>query len=103
MGRSTSTAHRCMGDDRPVPSPTTSPAEQPPDLIRLSAVLPDEFNQSAGRNLGFRRRGEIKHVLLVNRRLFGLLVGAAGALAHSRYDLRLHLDTDQRYEIKRAA
>jgi hypothetical protein len=71
------------------------------DLVSLRHV--DEFNQSAGRNLGFRRRGEVKHVLLVNRRLFGLLVGAAGALTHSRYDMRLHLDADERYEIKRAA
>uniref|UniRef100_UPI002F35D546 hypothetical protein n=1 Tax=Methylobacterium radiotolerans TaxID=31998 RepID=UPI002F35D546 len=41
------------------------------DLIGLRHV--DEFNQSAGRNLGFRRRGNVEHHLLVNRRLFELL------------------------------
>ncbi len=61
----------------------------------------DEFNQSAGRNLGFRKRGEVRHVLLVNRRLFGLLMGGSGVLGRSRYDLRLHLDRNQRFEIKR--
>src|SRR5215212_2688053 len=43
------------------------------DLVGLRHI--DEFNQSAGRNLGFRKRGEVRHVLLVNRRLFGLLMG----------------------------
>jgi len=61
----------------------------------------DEFNQSAGRNLGFRKRGDVRHVLLVNRRLFGLLMGGSGVLACSRYDLRLHLDRNQRFEIRR--
>src|SRR3954471_21368425 len=61
----------------------------------------DEFNQSAGRNLGFRKRGEVRHVLLVNRRLFGLLMGGSGVLGPSRYDLRLRLDRNQRYEIRR--
>ncbi len=43
----------------------------------------------------------MKHILLVNKRLFGFLMGPV--LAHSRYDFRLHLDKHQRYEIKRAA
>jgi hypothetical protein len=43
----------------------------------------------------------VKHVLLVNRRLFGLLLGPA--LEQSRYDFQVHVDKHQRYEIKRAA
>jgi hypothetical protein len=69
------------------------------DLVSLRHI--DEFNQTAGRNLGFRKRGDVKHILLVHRRLFGLLMGPA--MAQSRYDFRLHLDKHQRYEIKRAA
>jgi hypothetical protein len=68
------------------------------DLIRLRHV--DEFNQSAGRNLGFRRQGTCRHHLLVNRRLFGHLLGPP--LARSRYDLRVHLDKHQRCRIKAA-
>ena len=69
------------------------------DLLGLRHI--DEFNQSAGRNLGFRKEGDVRHVLLVNRRLFGLLMGGSGVLGRSRYDLRLHLDRHQRYEIRR--
>jgi hypothetical protein len=42
------------------------------DLVGLRYI--DEFNQTAGRNLGFRRRGDVRHVLLVNRRLFDRLL-----------------------------
>jgi hypothetical protein len=70
------------------------------DLVGLRHI--DEFNQSAGRNLGYRKRGDVKHVLLVNRRLFGVLMGGGEPLRRSRYDFRLHLDRHQRYEIKRA-
>jgi hypothetical protein len=70
------------------------------DLVGLRHI--DEFNQTAGRNLGFRKQGDVKHVLLVNRRLFGLLIGGE-PLKRSRYDFRLYLDKNQRYEIKRAA
>ncbi len=70
------------------------------DLVGLRHI--DEFNQTAGRNLGFRKRGDAKHVLLVNRRLFNLLMEAGtGVLARSRYRMRLRLDRDQRYEVKR--
>ena len=69
------------------------------DLVSLRHI--DEFNQTAGRNLGFRKQGGVKHVLLVNRRLFGLLLGPA--LEQSRYDFQVHVDKHQRYEIKRAA
>ena len=66
------------------------------DLIRLRHL--DQFNQSAGRNLGFRRRGDVRHDLLINPRLLGLLMG--DVLGRSRYDLRLHLSRDRRYDIK---
>lgn len=51
------------------------------DLIRHRHI--DEYNQTAGRNLGFRKRGDAKHYLVVNRRLFELLVGAP--LSRARY------------------
>ena len=66
------------------------------DLIRLRHL--DQFNQSAGRNLGFRRRCDVRHDLLINPRLLGLLMG--DVLGRSRYDLRLHLSRDRRYDIK---
>ena len=66
------------------------------DLIRLRHL--DQFNQSAGRNLGFRRRSDVRHDLLINPRLLGLLMG--DVLGRSRYDLRLHLSRDRRYDIK---
>lgn len=56
------------------------------DLIRLRHL--DEFNQTAGRNLGFRapRTGpKPKHILLINRRLFESLTGL---LAYARYEMR---------------
>ncbi len=59
----------------------------------------DEFNQTAGRNLGFRGRAGVRHHLLVNPRLFALLI--EGALGRSRYDLRLHMDTGQRFRMRR--
>lgn len=71
------------------------------DLVGLRHV--DEFNQSAGRNLGFRRRGDVEHHLLVHRRLFELLVSSsADVLGRARYEMRLHVDRQDRYEIKRA-
>lgn len=56
------------------------------DLIRLRHL--DEFNQTAGRNLGFRapRTGpKPRHILLINRRLFDSLTGL---LAFARYEMR---------------
>jgi hypothetical protein len=46
----------------------------------------DEFNQTAGRNLGFRKRGEVRHTLVVNQRLRVLLNGAP--LARCRYGMQ---------------
>jgi hypothetical protein len=66
------------------------------DLVSLRHI--DEFNQTAGRNLGFRGREGVEHHLLINPRLSLLLLD--GALGHSRYDLRLHLDRGQRYRMK---
>lgn len=43
------------------------------DLIRHRHI--DEFNQTAGRNLGFRMRDGARHILLVNRNLFERLTG----------------------------
>lgn len=71
------------------------------DLVGLRHI--DEFNQSAGRNLGFRRRGEVEHHLLVHRRLFELLATSpARAMGRARYVMRLVLDHDQRHEVRRA-
>ena len=50
--------------------------------------------------MGFRGRERVEHHLLVNPRLFALLV--EGALGRSRYDLRLHLSTGQRYHMRAA-
>jgi uncharacterized protein YecE (DUF72 family) len=67
------------------------------DLVGLRHV--DEFNQTAGRNLGFRRRGQVRHALLVNLSLFEVLLAhEGGVLGRARYGLRLMLDRDQRYE-----
>ena len=67
------------------------------DLVGLRHV--DEFNQTAGRNLGFRRRGQVRHALLVNLGLFEVLLAhEGGVLGRARYGLRLMLDRDQRYE-----
>jgi hypothetical protein len=46
----------------------------------------DEFNQTAGRNLGFRFRDGARHVLLIHSRLYRHLANR-GALALARYDL----------------
>ncbi|MAF27669.1 MAG: hypothetical protein CL820_10760 [Croceicoccus sp.] len=54
----------------------------------------DEFNQTAGRNLGFRKRGDVRHYLLVNQRLFEFLVGAPNARA--RYSMKVIPTAHQR-------
>ncbi len=61
-------------------------------LIRHRHI--DEFNQTAGRNLGFRKRGNIRHYLLVNKALFELLAGAPRARA--RYEMRVVPNRSQR-------
>lgn len=52
-------------------------------LIRHRHI--DEFNQTAGRNLGFRYRDGATHDLLVNQRLLDLLDGAP--MARARYSM----------------
>lgn len=66
------------------------------DLVLLRHI--DEFNQTAGRNLGFRHQPGAEHALLVSHKLFGRLVPKLG---YSRYNLCLHLDAEKRREFKR--
>lgn len=66
------------------------------DLIRLRHW--DQFNQSAGRNLGFRRVGDVRHDLLIGHRLLESLLGEG--LGRSRYDLRLHISRAGRYRVR---
>jgi hypothetical protein len=61
----------------------------------------DEFNQTCGRNLGYRRRRDVRHHLLVHPRLFEFLVEKA-AWAWARYDIVLHLTKRQRISIRSA-
>ncbi len=51
------------------------------DLVRTRHI--DEFNQSAGRNLGFRGREDARHILLINATLWDSLEG--GPFAGARY------------------
>jgi hypothetical protein len=65
------------------------------DLVGLRHI--DEFNQSAGRNLGFRKRsGNERHVLLVSGSLWDRLKIASDVIARSRYGLRAVLTKRQR-------
>jgi hypothetical protein len=66
------------------------------DLIRLRHW--DQFNQSCGRNLGFRKHGDVRHDLLIGHRLLECLL--TDGLDRSRYDLRLHLSRAQRYAVR---
>jgi hypothetical protein len=66
------------------------------DIVRLAHI--DQLNQSAGRNLGFRRQGDVIHDLLINRRLLGLLMN--DVLARSRYEFRAHLGREARYRLR---
>lgn len=52
------------------------------DLARIAHI--DQFNQTAGRNLGFRKSGAATHQMLINRRLFDSL---APVLSYARYDI----------------
>lgn len=65
-------------------------------LIRQRHI--DEFNQTAGRNLGFRKRGNARHYLLVNKALFDLLIGAPKARA--RYEMRVVPNRHQRAQAR---
>ena len=55
----------------------------------------DRFNQSAGRNIGFRKSGAATHTLLANRRLYRWLNETQG-ICFARYNLLLHLTPVQR-------
>lgn len=61
-------------------------------LVRQRHI--DEFNQTAGRNLGFRKRGDVRHHLLINQRLFELLAGAPKG--RSRYSMKVIPTAHQR-------
>lgn len=52
------------------------------DLARIGHI--DQFNQTAGRNLGFRKSGAATHRVFINRRLFDSL---APVLSYARYDI----------------
>lgn len=68
------------------------------DMVLLAHL--DEFQQSAGRNLGFRYRAGAEHHLVINRRLYLLL--APRVLAQSRYEMRpLLSDHDRRTASKK--
>ena len=67
------------------------------DLIRLRHI--DEFNQSAGRNLGFRRREGTRHVLLINEGLFEILTGQPAKRA--RYEMAVNIDRRLRRKAAR--
>jgi hypothetical protein len=54
------------------------------DLVRTRHI--DEYNQTAGRNLGFRKVGDPKHILLINSTLSECLDGEPKARA--RYEMR---------------
>jgi hypothetical protein len=60
--------------------------------VRLRHV--DEFNQTAGRNCGFRWNGNTEHHLLISRSLCANLIYYLSS--HSRYGLRLHFTGSQR-------
>jgi hypothetical protein len=65
------------------------------DLVGLRHI--DEFNQSAGRNLGFRKvTGNERHVLLLSGSLWDRLKVAPEVRAHSRYGMRAVLTKRQR-------
>ena len=49
----------------------------------------DKFNQSAGRNIGFRAVHGAEHYLLANRRLFRHLLTETSFLVHTRYGFTL--------------
>lgn len=61
-------------------------------LIRHRHI--DEFNQTAGRNLGFRSRENVQHHLLVNKALFELLAGSPRVRA--RYEMKVVPNRSQR-------
>ena len=65
-------------------------------LIRHRHI--DEFNQTAGRNLGYRKQGQAQHYLLVNKALLDLLVGAP--MGRARYGMRVTANRHQRTQAQ---
>lgn len=63
------------------------------NLVRLRHI--DEFNQTAGRNLGFRHRGNAEHHLIISRRLYKALQGEP--LEVARYEMIEQTTAKQRY------
>ena len=63
------------------------------DLVSFRHI--DEINQSAGRNLGFRRTDDARHILLINLRLYDTFI-LTGAFAGLRYDISLQVANQQR-------
>jgi len=61
------------------------------DLARIAHI--DQFNQTAGRNLGFRNSGSASHQVMINRRLFDCLTPV---MSYARYDM-----TDDCVEVSR--
>ncbi len=59
----------------------------------------DIFNQTCGRNLGYRRKGDAKHYLIAHPKVFAFLVESA-AFAYSRYDIVVHVTKRQRITIR---
>ncbi|WP_221792215.1 hypothetical protein [Aquisediminimonas sediminicola] len=66
------------------------------DLVLLRHI--DEFNQSAGRNIGFRFKKGASHALLISHKLLKMIEPALG---YSRYDWLVHLGVERRRNFKR--
>jgi len=62
----------------------------------------DGFNQTCGRNMGYRRKNDAKHYLIVNPNLFAFLI-ESGAFSYARYDIVVHLTKKQRVRTRLAA
>jgi hypothetical protein len=62
----------------------------------------DAFNQTCGRNMGYRRKNDAKHYLIVNPNLFAFLI-EHGAFSYARYDIVVHLTKKQRVRTRLAA
>ena len=70
------------------------------DCVLLSHM--DSFNQTCGRNMGYRRRVGAKHFVILNPNLFVFLV-KHGAFSYARYDIIVHMTKKQRIRTRLAA
>jgi hypothetical protein len=59
----------------------------------------DTLNQTAGRNLGFRKQDGAHHFLIAHPRLF-IHIAAEGGFSYSRYDLVALLDAKKRWKLR---